>query len=132
MDFVDDEDLEPVPRRGHTEAFDDDRPDLVDLRVRGRIDLDHVHVAPLSDLAAGVALAAGIGRRPLFAVETPREDAGGRRLADAARARKDERLRDASGRDRVTERLRDAALADHVVELLGTPLAGENLVGGHG
>ena len=119
-------------RRGHAEAFDDDRAHLVDLGVGGGVDLDHVHVAPLGDLDAGVALAAGIGGRPLFTVEPAREDARGRRLADAARAGEHERLGDTSGRDRVTQRLRDAALADHVVEPLGTPLAGEDLVGGHG
>ena len=100
--------------------------------VRRRVDLEHVHVAALRDLDAGVALAARIGGRALFAVEASREDACGRGLADAARAGEDERLRDAAGRDRVAQRLRHAALADHVVEALRTPLAGEDLVGGHG
>ena len=87
---------------------------------------------PCGDLDAGVARAARIGGRPLLAVQPAREDARGGRLADAARAREDERLGDAAARDGVAQRLRDAALADDVVEALGAPLAGENLVAGHG
>ena len=131
MDLVDDEDLVAVAHRRHAEAGDDDVADLVDLRVGGGVDLEDVHVAPFGDLDAGVAGAAGIGGRPLLAVQAARQDARRRRLADAARAGEDERLRDALRRDGVAQRLRDAALADDVIEALRTPFAGENLVG-HG
>ena len=66
---------------------------------------------------------------PFSQFSAARQDAGGRGLADAARAGEDERLRDAAGRDRVAQRLRDAALADDVIEPLRTPFAGEDLVG---
>ena len=132
MDLVDDEDLVAVADRHHAEAGDDDLADLVDLRVGRGVDLEHVHVAPLGNLDAGVARAAGVRRRALFTVEAAREDARGRRLADPAGAGKYERLRDAFGRDRVAQRLRDATLADHVVKPLRAPFAGENLVIGHG
>ena len=69
--------------------------DLVDLRVGGGVDLEDVDVAALGDLDAGVADAARIGGRPLTQFSAARQDARGRRLADAARAGEDERLRDA-------------------------------------
>jgi hypothetical protein len=75
--------------------------------------------------------AARLGGRPLLAVEAPRQDARGGRLADAARPREDERLGDPLGRDGIAQRLRDAALADHVFEALRAPLAGQDLIG-HG
>ena len=71
---------------------------VVDLRVGGRVDLEDVHVAALGDLDARLARAARLGRRAGagHAVEAAREDARRRRLADAARAGEDERLRDAA------------------------------------
>ena len=47
------------------EARDDHFADVVDLRVRGGVDLEDVHVAPFGDLDARVAHAARIGRRAL-------------------------------------------------------------------
>ena len=102
--------------------------DLVDPGVGGRVDLEHVHVAPFGDLDAGVADAAGIGGRALFAVEAARQDARRRGLADAARAGEHEGLGDAPAGDSVAQRLRDRALADHVFESLWPPLPGEDLV----
>ena len=131
MDFVDDEDLVAVADRRDAEAGDDDVADLVDLRVGGGVDFEHVHVAALGNLDARVADAARVRRRSLDAVQPARQDARGRRLADAARTREDERLRDAVGGNRVLQRLRDAALADDVIEPLRTPLAGNDLEGGH-
>ena len=72
---------------------------------------------------------AGIRRRPLHAVQGPREHARGRGLADAARAGEDERLGDPAARERVAERRGDRLLTDDVVEALRAPLAGEDLVG---
>ena len=97
-------------------------------RVRGGVDLEHVDVAALGNLAAGVAFAARIGRRALHAVQRARQNARGGGLADAARPGKHERLRDPPARDRVPQRARHRRLADDVVELLRAPLAGENLV----
>ena len=124
VDLVDDEDLVAVADRRDAEAGDDDVADLVDLGVGRGVDLEDVHVAALGDLDARVADAAGIGRRAGDAVQPARQDAGGRRLADAAGSGEDERLRDAVAGDRVAQRLRNAALADDVIEPLRTPLCG--------
>ena len=113
------------------EAGDDDLADLFDLRVGGGVDFEDVHVAALGDLDARIADAARIGGRPGDAVQPARQDAGGRGLADAARPREHERLRDPFGGDRVAQGLRDAALADDVIEPLRAPFAGDNLEGGH-
>ena len=95
--FVDDEDLVAVAHRRDAERLDDDLADLVDAGVGGAVDLEHVHVAAVGDLDARVAHAARLGRRAVLAVERPRQDARRRRLADAARAREDERLREPPG-----------------------------------
>ena len=58
VDFVDDEDLVAVARRRDGEVADDDLAHVVDAGVAGRVDLEHVEVAALRDLDAGVALPA--------------------------------------------------------------------------
>ena len=129
MDLVDDEDLVPVAHRHDAEAFDDDLADLLDLRVGGRVDLEDVDVAPLRNLDAGVALAAWIGRRPLHAVQGARQDARGRRLADAAGSGEHESLREPVAGQRVAERTRHRLLPDDIVEALRPPLPRHHLVG---
>ena len=126
--FVDDEDLVAIAGRGDAEPLDDHFADVVDTGVRRGVELDHVDVAALGDLDAGIARAARVGGRPGLAVERAREDAGGGRLADAAGSREDERLGDAPALDGVAQRLRHAHLADDIVEALGTPLASEHLI----
>ena len=128
VDLVDDEDLVAIARRPHLQAVDDHLADVVDAGVRRGVDLEHVEVAALGDLDAGVADAAGVRRRPLLAVEGAGQDAGGRGLADAAGAGEHEGLGDAAGRDGVAKGLGDALLPDHLVEALRPPLARENLV----
>ena len=128
MHFVDDENLIAVADGRHAEAGDDHLADLVDLRVGGGVDLEDVDVASLCDLDARVADTARIRRGTLLAVQRARENARGGGLADAARPREDERLRDTLRADRVTKRLGHAALADHVIETLRAPLARENLI----
>ena len=53
---------------------------------------------------------------PFSQFKRPREDAGGRRLADAARPGEDERLRQAPAGQRVAQRPRHRLLADDIVE----------------
>ena len=74
-------------------------------------------------------VAARIGRRPVHAVQRPRQDARRRRLADAARSGEHERLREPAARQRVAQRPRHRLLSDDVVELLRPPLARDDLVG---
>ena len=128
MDFVDDENLESIAHRRDGERLDDHLADVVDAGVGGAVDLEDVHVAALRDLHARVARAAGLGRRALHAVERAREDARGRRLPDAARAREDEGLREPPARHRVLQREDGPALADDVIEALRTPFSGQSQV----
>ena len=108
---------------------DDDLANVVDAGMRGGVDLHDVDVAPFGNLAAGVALPAWLGGRPLVAAQRARQNPRGRRLADAARAGKHERLRNPAALDGVRQRTRNGRLADDVIELLRAPLAGEDLVG---
>ena len=130
VDLIDDEHLVAVARGRDGEAADDDLAHVVDAGVGGGVDLEDVHVAAGRDLLARIADAARIRRGPLVAVQRPREQAGGRRLAHAPRPGEDERLVDAAARERVAERLGDGLLPDDLVELFGAPLAREDLVHG--
>ena len=132
VDFVDDEDLEAIAHRRDRQRLDDDLAHGIDAGVGGAVDLEDVDVAALRDLDAGVALAARLGRRSLFAIQRPREDPRRGRLPDAARARKDKGLRETPRRDGVLQRLDDAALADDVIEPLRAPFSGEGDVGHEG
>src|SRR5262249_34903352 len=89
-------------------------------------DLLHVDVGAVRDLEARGALLAGRGRGAGRAVEGLCEDAGARRLADAADAGEEEGVRDAAALDRVRDRGRDVLLPDEVLERLRAPLAGED------
>ena len=128
MDFVDDEDLVAVADGRNRQAGNHHFADVVDAGVAGGVDLEHVHVAALGDLDAGVALTARIDRRSVHAVERPRQDARGRRLAGAALAREHERVRDAVAGDRVAQRARDRRLPDDLVELLRPPFSSQDLI----
>ena len=129
MNFVDDENLVAVPHGHDRQPVDDHLAHVVDAGMRRGVDLHDVDVAPFGNLAAGVAHPAGIGRRPLVAAQRARQNPRRRRLADAARTRKHERLRNPPALDGVGQRTRHSRLADDVIELLRAPLAGENLVG---
>src|SRR5699024_6974639 len=91
---------------------------IVDAAVAGGVDLDHVEApgAAVGQVAAGVALAAGDVRRPLDAVQAAREDARGRRLATAARAREQVGVTDPAGAQRTPQRRGDMVLSDHLGE----------------
>src|SRR3954468_11967894 len=129
MHLVDDEYLVSVAHRQNTEPGDDHLADVVDLGVRGGVDLQHVDVAPFGDLDTRVTLAAWLSGRTVDAVERAGENACRRRLPDASRSGKDERVRQPSAAQRVAKRTRDGLLFDDVVELLRTPLARDHLIG---
>jgi hypothetical protein len=98
--------------------------------VAGGVDLEDVDVAPLCDLDARVARAAGVGvgpcsqlsararMRAVVVLPQPREPAKTNACA----------MRPLDG---VAQRARHRLLADDLVEPLRAPLAGEHLVG-HG
>ena len=74
--------------------------------------------SPAADALADVALVAGRRRRALHAVERLGQDAGGRRLADAAGAGEQVGVADAIAGDGVLQRPGDVLLADELVERL--------------
>src|SRR5688572_1004905 len=124
MHFVDDENLVAVPHGHDRQPVDDHFADIVDPGVRRGIDLHDVDVAPFRNFTARVAFSARIGGWSFVAAQRARENARRCRLADAARTRKYERLRNAPALDRIGERTRDSRLTDDIIELLRAPLAG--------
>ena len=116
MAFVDDEDLEPGRDRLELHGVHD-RLDVLDLVVARGVELGDVDGAAGGDLAAVLACAAGLDAVPVRAVQRLREDAGGRGLADAARADEQVGVRDAAALDGVAQGADDVLLADNVAEV---------------
>ena len=108
---------------------------VIDAVVRGGVHFDDVDMPALHDCLAMHAdgrhpdRRAGDGAVGQLVVERAREDARGRRLADAAHAGEDPGLRDAGGLERVRDRAHHGVLADQVVEGRGTILARKHAVG---
>jgi hypothetical protein len=121
VDLVDDEDPVLAGRRRVADRGDQ-LAHVVDARAARRVDLLHVGRGARADLAARVALAARRVGGAFVAVQAAREDARERGLADAARAREQDRVRHAPGADRVAQRRRDVGLAADVVERCGRHL----------
>src|SRR5947207_13569225 len=94
----------------------------------GCVDLEHIHVAAFRDLDARLAHAARRRRRALHAAERARENPRRRRLADAARTREHEGLREPPALDGVLQRTRHRALSDDIVERLRPPFSCDYLV----
>ena len=90
MHFINNEDLEPRPCRAVVGAGDNHIADVVDARVAGRVDLDHINVIAPSDRFAAVALVARLGHRMVrrLAVQAFCKDACGGCFAGPARAAK--------------------------------------------
>ncbi len=105
---------------------------VVDATVAGRVDLDDVDAARAAarEVAAALALTAGLRRRALLAVQAAREDARRGRLAAPTRAGEEVGVRDAVVRERLHERLGDVLLPDQVGEPLRAVAAVEG--GRHG
>src|SRR5207249_12045158 len=93
---------------------------LVHAAVGGPVDLEDIEGMPLGDLAAGVALAAGVRRRSSEAVERLGEDAGEGGLAYATDAGEDIAVGDPGFPQGVRERCDGRFLADDLVEGLRT------------
>ena len=135
VDFVDDVDLVPRGDRRIADAVDD-RPDVVDAGVRGGIHLQHIHVPGFHDrLAVPPEFGhrdgrAGIGMAVADVVEPTCQDAGGRRLADAANAGEHPGLGNAIGNERIGQGPHHGGLANQVVEILGAVLARQHPVRG--
>ncbi len=119
--LVEDEDLVAVAGRGEHGALAQ-VAGVVDAVVAGRVDLDDVErsaaVAPQLD-AARADTARDVGRA-LGAVQAAREDAGGGRLAAAARTAEEVGVIDPVGAQRGAERIGHLSLSDELAERLGT------------
>ena len=127
--LVQDVDLEAVagrPVAGSLAQF----PDFIDAAVGGGVDFNHVHRVAAADFSAGVAHSAGLGNRLLrgAAVESHRQDAGHRGLADSAMSAEDVPVRNALLLNGVLERPGDVLLADDVGKFLRAIFAGQDLV----
>src|SRR5262249_58511273 len=83
--LIDDVDL-VLPARRRVLHVLAERADLLDAAVRRAVDLEHVHERPGGALEAHRALATRLRAGSLRAQERARQQAGGGRLADAARA----------------------------------------------
>ena len=131
VDFVDDVDLEAAAAGPilHVAA---QVADLFDAVVAGAVDFEDVDILAGGDAATGVADAAGFRCRAVDAVEGLGEDAGGRGLADAARAGEEVGVGDAVAFQGVREGLGGGFLADEVGEGLRTVASGEDGVAGRG
>ena len=132
--FVEDVDL---VARAHRRVADRvvDLPDVVDAVMRGGVHLHHVEMPALDDRLAVHAELRHRDGRPVhravrqLVIERARQDARGRRLADAAHAGEDPGLRDAAALERVGDRAHHRVLADQVVEGRGPVFARQHAVG---
>ena len=124
------EDIHLVPTDGGGEL--DLLPELADIvyaAIGRRVHLDYIHRIPGDDSLAHVTLAAGVGCRPVLAVERRRQDPSGGRLAGPARPGQQIRMSDAVVGQGVLQRLGDVLLPDDVVKAPGAVLQTEGDVG---
>ena len=128
MHLVEDKDLEPAVRGGKLYLIEHG-VDVLDLVVRGGVELNHVHVTASGDAFAVVARTAGMDGGALLAVERHRKNTRQRGLADATRTDEEVRVGDSVLLDGVGKGARDVALPHDVVKRLGAPLSREHFVG---
>ena len=132
VDFVDDVDLVEGGKRLVAHLLDD-LADVVDAGARGSIHFDDVDVAGfeygLAVLAVGRHVNGGAGfGAGAGVVEGASDEAGGRRLADAADAGQHVGLGDAAGGEGVGEGAHHRFLADQRLEGLGPIFARQHAV----
>ena len=127
VDLVDDVDLEPAAGGSVLDVLPE-RPDVVDTRVGGRVDLQDVHRSAGDEILAGGTGAAGLGAGARGAAQGLGQEAGGGGLPDPARSREEVGVRHAPRDEGVLERSRDRLLPDHGIERRGPPLPGQHLV----
>ncbi len=127
--LVDDVDL-VAARRGGVHRLLAQLPGVVDAAVARGVHLDDVDRpgAVGREVAAARALAARVRRRPLLAVERPRQDARGRGLAAATWPGEQVGVVRTAGVDGTRQRHRDVLLADDV----GQPPGAVGAVEGQG
>ena len=128
--FVDQVDLDP-PAAGHVLRVVDHFAHVVDAGIAGRVDLEQVDEPPRVDVAARIALAAGLGGGSALAIQRLGEDAGDGGLAHPARAGEEEGVMHPPRIERVGERTHHVLLADQLGKPPGPPLPRKDEIG-HG
>ncbi|VVE64644.1 hypothetical protein PPN31119_01642 [Pandoraea pnomenusa] len=126
--FVDHVDLE-AGIRGRVDGLLEQRRHFIDAPVRRRIHFDVIDETALVDRAARLAHTTRLGRDPRLAVERLGQNTRERRLADAARARKQIGVMQTLLLERVRQRTHDMLLAHQGREAFGAPFAREYLIG---
>ena len=134
MHFVKNEDL--VARGSGTvgHAFNDRIADVLDAGLAGGVHLHHIDMAAFGNGAAGLALAAGLGRRASLAIGTGAvqalgDDPGGGGFAGAANAGEDEGMGDAVGGKGIFQGAHHRLLPDEIGKGFGAVFAGKDAVG---
>ena len=103
-------------------------PGVLHLGARGRVHFQQVDAAPLGDLQAGRALAAGLRAHPGFAIEALGQDAGDGGLAHPACAGEQVGVVQAIVIQGIDQGLQYVLLADHFAEAFWSPLTRQHLV----
>ncbi len=127
VDFVDDVNFEFGARGGVADGVAQ-LAYFIDAAVAGAVDFQHVQRAALGDFLAVVALVAGGDGGAFDAIQGLGENAGGGRLADAARADKKVGMGEAFLLDGVFQGRGDVLLSHDLIELLRPPFAGKDLI----
>ncbi len=131
VDLVDDVDL-VAGRHRRVAHLLDDVANVVDAGVGGGVHLDDVDMPAFHDGAAVLAFLPEVDGRLVdvgsLVVERARQNAGGRRLADAAHAGQHPGLGDAAGGERVGKRAHHRLLADEGGKILRPVFAREHAV----
>ena len=127
MHFVDDINFVARLRWRVTDVFAE-LTHLFDSVIAGSIDLENVEAVTGRNLAAIIAGAVRINRRPFYTVERFGQNSRRRRFPNPARSDEQISVRQPVLGDRILERARDVSLPDQIVKRLGAVFAGENFV----
>ena len=126
--FVEDVDLVAIPCRRVPGSITE-LSNFIDTAVRGGVNLDHVDGISCSYFGAGIADAAGLGRRALLrpdgcsTIQSHGQKSSDGRLADAAMPAENIAVSDTALAQRVHHRASDVVLPGNVCEALGAIFA---------
>ena len=129
MHLVHNVELVVPARRRVLHIVDDNFANLIDLRVRGGVELKDVERIAGGDFLAHVADAAGIRRRGMDAVQRLGEDARGGSFARAARTSKQKCMMEAIGFQRILQSGANMVLSDQSRKILRSPASGDHFIG---
>ena len=127
MDFVDDDDPKAALGRPVLDTFSE-VTDMIDARMRGAVNLQHIDRAAGGDLEAITTGVAGIWSRATLAVEGFGEQAGGGGFPYTARAGEQKGVSHTAAAEGVTQGAGHMFLTHHFVKGLWPPLTSEDEV----